>query len=243
MNTTPEIATSSRADFLIGARDAFGMPMLGVFASYLGFGALVQESSLSLAQGLFSTFSAWALPGQIILVELLSVGSSLLAIATAVLLANLRLLPMAASLFPVLNPSGKRHWYTYLLAHFVVITGWLFAMARCPTLPEAGRVPYFVGFSVPMWSSCLLATAIGFLLPGWVPTSVALGLLFLNPLYFMLILVLDLRKRLRVVALVLGAVLGPALHLFSADWGLMLTGLIAGTVAVVATRADRRHHP
>jgi hypothetical protein len=34
----------------------------------------------------------------------------------------------------------------------------------------------------------------------------------------------------------LGVVLGPALHTVSHDWGLMLTGLIAGTVAFGADK-------
>ena len=68
------------------------------------------------------------------------------------------------------------------------------------------------------------------------PAPVTLGLVFLNPIYFMLVLVEDRRARGRVFAVGLGAVLGPSLHLVVSDWALMLTGLVAGTAAFAADR-------
>ena len=38
----------------------------------------------------------------------------------------------------------------------------------------------------------------------------------------------------RILALVVGALLGPPLHLVSADWGLLITGVLAGTLAFAA---------
>ena len=64
-------------------RDAFGVPAFVLGATYLGFGALVREADLNVWLGLFSTATGWALPGQIALVELYSVGAGILAIAIA----------------------------------------------------------------------------------------------------------------------------------------------------------------
>jgi len=61
------------------------VPVLVLTASFLGFGALVKESGLALWHGVFSTATAWALPGQIALIELHAVGAPLLAIVAAVL--------------------------------------------------------------------------------------------------------------------------------------------------------------
>ncbi len=58
----------------------------------------------------------------------------------------------------------------------------------------------------------------------------------------MLIFATDLRHRARVMALGLGAVLGPLLHTLSHDWGLMFAGLIAGTVAFGGERLLRSRH-
>jgi hypothetical protein len=47
----------------------------------------------------------------------------------------------------------------------------------------------------------------------------------------MLVFVADARHRARMLALVIGALLGPPLHLVSADWGLLITGVLAGSLA------------
>lgn len=223
-----------------GARRALGLPALILGATYVGFGSLVRESGLGLWHGLFSTASAWAAPGQVALVELYAVGASVLVIASAVALSNVRLLPMTVALMPELRGPGGGRWRYYLAAHYIAVTGWAEAMRVCPRLPPAERLPYFAAFSASLWGVSLAATALGFYLAGSLPASLTLGLVFVNPIYFMLVFVTDLRHRGRMLALLLGAALGPLLHLLTADWGLLLTGILAGTAAFVAERAWSR---
>ncbi|TQV79619.1 AzlC family ABC transporter permease [Denitrobaculum tricleocarpae] len=214
-----------------GARESIGVPMLVLCGSYLGFGALVQESGLAIWHGLFSTLTSWALPGQVALVELYSVGAPLLVIASAVALTNARLLPMAMTLMPTIRGANAPRWVYYAAAHVIAVTGWAAAMRVCPTLPTEQRLAYFAGFSGTLWISTLGATAIGFALANTVPAYVTLGLVFLNPIYFMLVFASDLRQRSRMLALVFGAVIGPPLYLWSPDWSLVVAGLAAGTLA------------
>jgi hypothetical protein len=47
----------------------------------------------------------------------------------------------------------------------------------------------------------------------------------------MLIFAADVRARARALALGMGAIIGPPMHLVSPDWGLLATGLVAGTLA------------
>jgi predicted branched-subunit amino acid permease len=225
-----------------GARRALGLPALILGATYVGFGSLVRESGLGLWHGLLSTASAWAAPGQIALVELYAVGASLLVIGTAVALSNVRLMPMTVALIPELRAPGTGRWKYYLAAHYIAVTGWAEAMRVCPGLKAEERLSYFVGFSATLWSVSLGATALGFYLAGTLPAYLTLGLVFVNPIYFMLVFVTDLSSRARMLALILGAVLGPLLHLVTADWGLLLTGLLAGSVAFFGERAWRRRH-
>src|SRR3546814_14067854 len=91
-------------------------------------------------------------------------------------------------------------------------------MRVCPTLPPGQRLPYFAAFGTALWSICLVTTALGFYLAGLLPGFVTLGLVFLNPIYFMLVFVADARPRARVLALVAGAPTGPPLHLLSPHW-------------------------
>jgi hypothetical protein len=86
----------------------------------------------------------------------------------------------------------------------------------------------------------LLCTAVGWELAGRVPRTVTLGLVFLNPLYFLLLFLIDTPARGRLLALGFGAALGPLLHLATPDWGLLLCGLVAGTLAFALDRAAQR---
>ena len=233
---------SPRQAALTGMRHAAGVPARVLGASYLGFGSLIQGADLAVWHGLFSTFTGWALPGQIILVELYSLGASVLIVAAAVAMTNARLLPMTVALMPYLRSPGTPRWRYYLFAHYVAVTGWAAAMRRCPGLPEPERLPYFAGFAVTLWSITLVTTAVGFYLADLLPGYLTLGLVFLNPIYFMLVFVADARHRARILALGIGALCGPLLHLVSADWGLPLTGLLAGSLAFFGDRLWSGRH-
>jgi predicted branched-subunit amino acid permease len=198
-----------RRMFFSAAKEAAGMPALVLGASYIGFGSLVRESGIGLGLGLFSTLTAWALPGQVALIELYGAGASLLVICLAVALTNARLMPMVITLMPLVHDPAVPRWRYYLYANLVAVTAWAFSMRRCPDMPRPLRLPYFVGFAVILWIASLIGTAAGFTLADAVPRPVTLGLVFLNPVYFMLIFATDLRHRARVMALGLGAVLGP----------------------------------
>jgi len=222
---------SPREAALAGLCDSVGVPMLVLGSSYLGFGSLVHGAGLDVWLGLFSTFTGWALPGQIVVIELYSLGGAIFVVAAAVAMTNARLLPMTVALMPYLRAPGTPRWRYYAASHFIAVTAWAAAMRVCPRLPANQRLPYFAGFGMALWSMCLATTAIGFYLAGGLPGVVTLGLVFLNPIYFMLVFVADAKHRGRILALAIGALLGPPLHLVSADWGLLITGVLAGSLA------------
>ncbi|MEX0809409.1 MAG: AzlC family ABC transporter permease [Dongiaceae bacterium] len=245
--TTDQAATmqdmAPRRAFVEGMRLAAGVPAIVLASSYLGFGVLARESGLSLGQSVVATATGWALPGQIAFVELYTVGASWIAIAIAVALTNARLLPMTVTLMPYLRHPGTPRWRYYLAAHYVAVTGWANSMQRVPLMTTRARLPFFFGLIAVLWTSTLVTTAIGYQLPDILPSSVTIGLVFLNPIYFMLIFAADMRARARALALAFGAILGPLLHLVSPDWGLLATGLIAGTAAFMIDEALRRRGP
>ncbi|RDD61475.1 AzlC family ABC transporter permease [Ferruginivarius sediminum] len=219
-----------------GIREAVGVPAIVMCASFVGFGALVRHAGLSVWHGMLSTATGWGLPGQIALVEMYAAGASLFAISLAVAMAQARLLPMTITLMPVLNTGKTPRWQPFAAAHLVAVTGWAVAMRECPDMPGESRMPYYFAFAGTLWVLTIVATAAGYALAGAVPAMVNLGLVFLNPLYFMLLFVGDVRRRARALSLGFGAVCGPLMHLASPDWGLLATGLIAGTAVYVADR-------
>ena len=99
---TPPGPTTPRAALVLGLRESIGLPVAVLAASFLGFGSLVAKTDLPLWLGLASTLTGWALPGQVALVEMAAVGSSVLVIALAVGMVNARLLPMTITLMPLL---------------------------------------------------------------------------------------------------------------------------------------------
>jgi predicted branched-subunit amino acid permease len=234
MTATPD----RRASVLLGFREALGVPGMVMGASFLGFGSMVHESGLGIWLGIASTFSGWALPGQIALVELYGTGASLAVITVAVLLTNTRLLPLTVTLLPHLNLGSQPRWRVYALAHLIAVTSWAAAMRRCPELPATARLAYFVGFALTLWVLSMLCTAAGYVLAGTVPAPVSLALVFLNPVYFMLLLIGE-THRYRLIAVAVGALLGPAIHLVAPDFSLLGGGLGAGTAAFLLERRAR----
>ena len=77
--------------------------MLGV--GYIGYGSLAQSHGFSLLETAVSTISIWALPGQLILVEMQAGGAPFVAIVFAVAFSASRFLPMAAG--PASPPSPR----------------------------------------------------------------------------------------------------------------------------------------
>lgn len=232
--STPVICNSDREAVLLGVREAAGVPAMIMSASFIGFGSMVHDAGWTLAQGIVNTLLTWALPGQITLVEMYNAGAPFLAITISVGLINARLFPMIVSLLPVVRRPGIPKWAYYLVAQIIAVTSWVGVMSRIPDLEPERRFPYLVGYGSLLFTISPIFAAIGFLAAGWVPRPVSIGLVFLNPLYFALVFLLDIRKPNKIIALALGAVMGPALFMVAADWSLLLTGIAGGTIAYVA---------
>jgi predicted branched-subunit amino acid permease len=223
-----------------GAVDALGVPAAVLGAGFIGFGALAAESGLSLVPALLSTLTIWALPGQLVLAEMHHAGAAAAAIVLAVMLTNARFLPMTLSLMPLLHGSGRRRAVIYLSAHLITLTGWAAAMRRCPSLPHAQRLPYFIGFSLTCWLTATACTLAGYWAAAVLPGLLKQAFVFLNPLYFLLILSGDVRERPWLLALGAGAVAGPILYLAIPKWSILLSGAVGGTVAFFAHLLWRR---
>ena len=224
------------ARFREGAREAVGVPIAVLCAGYIGFGTLAADAGYSLTVTFFSTFVIWALPGQLVLNELYAVGAPLVAVVGAVSFTAIRLLPMTMTLMPWVRSPEHPTWRYYAAAHLVAMTTWAITMRRAPDLPPAERLKFFVGFSAVCGSSCATAGAVGYLLGHLVPHTVTLGLVFVTPLYFCVILIGDARRRVMMLALACGAIAGPFIYRIDPQWSVLATGLIGGSIAYFLNR-------
>ncbi len=222
---------SRRAAFFGGIRDVIGPPALVLGSSYIGFGSLARELDFDLVVALMSTLLVWALPAQVATVELYGAGAPLISIFIAVALINFRFLPMVVSLIPMIRPERQRRGILYLVAHIASITTWAIIMLRGGDMPRDQRLPYFFGGAGTLMCASLVGITIGYVVSGAVPAAVSYGFVFMNPLFFLLLLLADLRQRARILALVLGAIATPLLHLATPTWGLLLGGTLGGTLA------------
>jgi predicted branched-subunit amino acid permease len=114
-------------------------------------------------------------------------------------------------------------------------------MRTCPDLPPERRFPYFFGFAAACWVVSIIATAVAYFLAEGFPDSLRLGLVFLAPVYFFVILIGEARTALAAWALACGALAGPLFHVVSPQWSVLLSGLLGGTLAYLIHKHYRRH--
>ena len=178
---------------------------------------------------LLSTATIFALPGQLAMLEMSIAGSVPVMIVITVALTAARFLPMTVALLPMLRSPGRPGWRIYAAVHLLAMTGWAASMRRCPELPYEQRLPWFVGFALTNWVACVASTAVGYGLAESLPPLVRQGLVFVGPLYFVLILTGETRTR--------HGVRGARLRRGSGSAGLPR----GAAVERDAGRADRRH--
>ncbi len=230
----------SRAALSRGAREAAGVPAAVLAAGYVGFGALAAGNGLPLGFAVASTLVILALPGQLMLVEAATLDAPYVAIVLTVALSSARFLPMTLVLMPLMRHARHRGWHYYLAAQLIALTGWTAAIARLPDLERGERLAWFYGFAVICLGASALATAAGYLVADLLTPLARSGLVFMAPMYYLLILLGGMRERAMAVALACGAVVGPLAHLVAPQWSVLAGGLLGGTLAWLIVRGTRR---
>lgn len=225
-----------------GARDTSFIPAFLLFATFIGFGALTSETGLSLLDTLFMSAFIYALPGQVVLVDQMGRGASVVTAALAVTATGVRLLPMTVALMPMIRDRHVPKWMEFAVAHFVAVTVWVESLRRTPGVPRHLRAAYVLGIGLWLIAASCCGALIGFLLAANVPPIAAAALLFMTPLYFMLAMIGSARTLQPLLPIILGGILGPLFHLFIPELDLALAGLIGGTLSFWISRLWRRKH-
>ena len=183
-----------------------------------------------------TTAGIWGLPGQLALAELYAAGTETLAVIMASSLANARFLPMAVAFLPVIRLGLERRIWLFALVQLMSINTWAAALREGPGLSGPHRRLYFLLFAGICISAAMIGTAIGYRTAEILPRPVTAGLVYLNPIFFALLFA-TMRGRMIAYSLVIGAATGPLLHLVSPDWGVLATGVVAGSIAFFLYRA------
>ena len=217
-----------RAAFFEGVRAALGAPAAVLFAGMVGYGALGYASSTDPWWMALSSWAVLALPGQIVMIEMLSHGVGWLAITLAVTLTSTRFVVMVVTLFAQLDDRDRRPWL-YAAVHLLAMTAWALSMRDFHAISKERRAPFFLGLALVCGLVTLPGTLLGYWLAGSVHPAVTLAMVLINPLFFLLTFT-EVRPWANRLAIVLGCVLGPLTYWFDPDSSLLVTGLVAGTL-------------
>jgi predicted branched-subunit amino acid permease len=212
-----------------------------LFASYVGFGGLIHDVGFPLGAAVLSTVLVWALPAQLLLVGAFAAGTAAPAVALAVGLSSVRLLPLVVSILPYLRGRGGGRGVLFLAAHYLAITSWVESVRHLPGMPVEGRRPFYFGLVAIAHGGAILCTFIGYGLAGTLPHALATGLLFLTPISFLLALHRNARDLVDHLSLAFGLALAPVMALYAGTLDLLWTGLVGGSAAYAAHRIwDKR---
>ncbi len=218
-------------NFKKGCFVALGIPGISLAASFFALGALFKNSGLNALQSFLSTLIGFALPGQVVMAETLIVNGTLLNILIAVFLTNARLYPMTVNLVPVIRQKSRPRWHYYFLAHFIAVTSWVYMLSNYDKITKESRFSFFLGLGSTLWILSTIATVLGFYTAGILSAKVFVALIFLNPIYFMCMIVSVLNKSHIVSTVFLSAILAPILFLVTPDWSVLLAGTISGIIS------------
>lgn len=226
--------------FWQGTTGVFSLAGLVMCASFLGFGALVRGMGFEVWPALLTTAVMWALPGQVVLLTLVTEGAGLLATALAVSFTAVRLLPMVTLVLARSALPGTGKTPLYFLAHFIAVTLWVLTEQKVVEMERARRLPWLTGLGCCLLVIMLGMNVAGYYLTGVLPLVVAAALAFLSPCFFFISLFTNARERADYFAIAAGAALIPICVELVPDYDLAVAGLAGGTLAYVAGRVPRR---
>ncbi|MEE9314339.1 MAG: AzlC family ABC transporter permease [Rhizobiaceae bacterium] len=217
--------------FARGAVNLFSLPALILLSAFISLGGLAREAGLSLGELLFMVPLIWALPSHLILVAGIVAQAPLPAIALAVGLASIRMMPMTMALVPVIKVEGSRSWHMLLASSLVSITAWVHTLAKAPNIPRRGRLPYFLGFAMTMMVVTTITSGIVYQLAATFPPLFMAGLYFLTPVYFACSIWKTSKVKAEYLALGLGFILGPIAALYFPQASILIGGVLGGCLA------------
>ena len=222
--------------FKKGIRDACGIPLIGLALSMFTFGAYLRASNFSILQTFLSTFFAFALPGQFVMAETLISGGNLINVFLAVLLTNARLFPMTIHIIPTLKSTKISGWKYYIICHFIAVTAWINYIAIYKRININYRYYYFFGLGGTLWFGSVISTVLGFSFSSLLSYNLLIGLVFLNPMYFLLMTVKNLKNKKLVFVFLVSIFFTLCSYPFLKDWGIIFSGVISGSIGYFTFR-------
>ncbi|MEO0542564.1 MAG: AzlC family ABC transporter permease [Pseudomonadota bacterium] len=219
--------------FFAGQKLLFTIPAIVLMTAFIGFAGFAREVGLPAWQTMLITFIVWALPSKFLLVAAIQSGFGLFATFLTVTLSAARLMPMVGALVPEMRGPKTKTITLLFLSHFVAITAWVVSMERLREIPREFRTTFFAGFAISLTMVCAIIVGLVYILAPSLPDIVLAALFFLTPIYFLCSLWGSARERAGNTAMAIGLVLGPVIYLAVPQYSILITGIIAGSLAFI----------
>ncbi|MED5395215.1 MAG: AzlC family ABC transporter permease [Pseudomonadota bacterium] len=224
--------------FISGVKDCAGLPAVALASALIGYGAIARESGLDLAATVLSVLTIWALPPLITFTEVYASGGGPLVMLTAILIVNMRTLPLVVAALPLIRHETGLRVKHFLYGQLISPSSWAQLQIKGFELAPQDRESYFVGFGLLLLAGGVIGAAFGFTYVGDMPQPIALSLLLLTPLFVCMIMTVA-NSRSDDWAVFLGVVAVPAAMEWSHSWGMLIGGVGAGTAGFVIGRQWR----
>ena len=213
--------------------DAISLPAFILLFTMMGFGSLARGAGFGADMAALASLLIWGLPGQLAMVELTATGQGIIAIVFACSLANARFLPMVVSFVPAMSRGRSSLAGMLLDAQLLSINSWAVCLREFPHIEPGFRHRYYVTFAGSILAAAVAGTLLGYHGAVLLHGALVLGLIFVSPLFFALVLA-AVPGRAERYSMILGcATISIAHHLFpSVD--LLVTGVIGGSLGFAA---------
>ncbi|MDH3447305.1 MAG: AzlC family ABC transporter permease [Gammaproteobacteria bacterium] len=213
--------------------DALSLPAFILLFTMMGFGSLARGAGFSAEMAALASLLIWGLPGQLAMVELTSTGQSLIAIVFACSLANARFLPMVVSFVPAMSRGRSNLPGMLLDAQLLSINSWAVCLREFPQIEVEFRHRYYVTFAASILAAAVVGTLLGYHGAVLLPAVLVLGLIFVSPLFFALVLsaVPGCAER---ISMVLGCATISLAHYLFPSVDLLITGVVGGSLGFAA---------
>lgn len=240
MNRQGSVHKPARHPFITGGLSALSAPGFVLIVTFFAFGALVSSLKLPFELALGMTIFMFAIPGQVVLVDELARGGSLITAAIATTFSAIRLMPLAFSMMPLLRTEKTPKWKEVLISHFIAVTVWTQSMLDLPAIELKHRADHCLGFCFALLVLTVTATIIGFNFAYLMPESLATASLMVTPVYFFLSLFKTASNKTDQTAFLLGTIIAIPMVIYTPGIALVGAGLIAGTIAYYSQSAITR---
>ncbi len=212
-----------------GARSVAPL-LLAVVPFGLVLGVTAAASVVGGGLGIATSFVIFAGAAQLVTVQLIDSGTSLVVVIITALVVNVRHLMYSAAMAPHFSEFPRRT--RFVLPYLLTDQAFAVSMLRYETVNDPFYKRWFyTGAAFTLWGSWQLATVAGVVLGAQIPES--LGLEFAIPLVFLVLLIPVVQTRPGLVAGVVGGVVAVAAS--GAPYGLgLVIGAVSGVVAGVS---------